>query len=180
MPEFISMHEFARREGCAITQVQRGLAYGTLHRTEAGLDAAQVRSGWRKQNRRTLGRSLPPVETVAASSPAPGTAGYQAGAEYAAVVLKKERSLACLRALEYERRANALVSRELAQQLLLELSQAARDAWSRWPARVGASMAGELDVDAAVLTRLLTQHVLAHLAELGEPQVDFESPRTKS
>ena len=54
MSEHISISEFARRAGCDEKQVRRAIDKGRLRKGSEGLlDAAQLATAWRRQNRRT-------------------------------------------------------------------------------------------------------------------------------
>ena len=54
------------------------------------------------------------------------------------------------------------------------LARAERDAWLNWPARIAATLAARLGVDAHALHVALDAGVREHLQELGElrPRVD--------
>jgi hypothetical protein len=72
MGERISGREFARREQCRVTQVQRAIAAGRLERDADGLlDASLVGTAWRNVNRRTarkreleIQKAAPPVHPM--------------------------------------------------------------------------------------------------------------------
>ncbi len=67
-----------------------------------------------------------------------------------------------------------LVDRSQAIAHVFRLARTERDAWLNWPARVSATMAAQLDVDAHALHFAMEAAVREHLMELGElkPQVD--------
>ena len=61
--------------------------------------------------------------------------------------------------------------------ILFEASRAARDAWMRFPTRIGPLLAADLNVDADRVVEALTIHVQDQLEELGEPDADFAGQR---
>ena len=66
-----------------------------------------------------------------------------------------------------------LIDRSRATLLVFRLAREERDAWVNWPARVAALMAAEFGIEPAVMQRVLTSHVRAHLDELAEVRPDF-------
>ena len=85
----------------------------------------------------------------------------------------KENYLALLNQLEYEIKSGAVVSLEMAQNVLFESARAQRDAWLNWPTKIGPLLAADLNVEPDKITEFLTSHVHAHLEELGEPEGEF-------
>lgn len=75
----ISIAEFARRDGCSRTLVQRGIAEGRLEKAPDGtLDPDQVGTGWRKGNRRGEEGPAPFLTQDPAQDIAAAVAGNQA------------------------------------------------------------------------------------------------------
>jgi hypothetical protein len=81
----------------------------------------------------------------------------------------KDSALAGLRALEFQRKAGALIELDAVQTLFFELSRGFRDALLSWPSQVGPLIAADLDLPAGRVTELLEQHVRALIAGMGEP-----------
>lgn len=99
----------------------------------------------------------------------------QATHDYAEALRLKENYLALLRQLEYEQKSGALVDLALAERVLFEGARAQRDAWLSWPSKVGPLLAADLGLEADRVTGALTEHVHKHIAQLGEPDVQFDS-----
>ena len=85
----------------------------------------------------------------------------------------KEGALALKQVLAARQAAGQLVELAVAEAVLFETARAARDSWLNWPARVGPLLAADLGVPADRVTEVLTAHVQSHLADLGEPEADF-------
>jgi len=85
----------------------------------------------------------------------------------------KEVYLALLNRLDFERKCGALIELDLASDILFEEFRAQRDAWLNWPTRVAPLLAAELGVEADRLTEALTEHVHKQIAQLGEPEANF-------
>lgn len=174
MSECLSVSEFARREHCDEKQVRRALERGMLIRGADGLiDAVQLRSAWRKPNRRTLAKTAqppaaPPKET-ALHTREPATDLLS----LADALRTKENWLAKLRELEYQERSGEVIELALAPNVVFELFRDARDAWLRWPQKVAPFIAAELGSDVDEVAALLGEYVYQQLRELGEPQPDF-------
>ena len=74
-PELISLREFARRDRCDKTVVQRAIRDGRLKLINEKLDAAMVGTGWRETNRRVPPTAAPTTApTLPPAAPAPTTA----------------------------------------------------------------------------------------------------------
>lgn len=198
MAELITVREFARREGCDEKKVRRGLAKGLLSKDSEGLlDAGQVGNGWRKTNRRGRASAAadnpPSVRTNVRSrdvrgseedEEADGPESPAAAAERIALTAApfnrieaeriKENYLALLKKLEFEQKEGSLIELSMAERVLFEGARAMRDAWLNWPARVGPLLAADLGLEADRVTEALTEHVHKHIAQLGEPDVDFK------
>lgn len=204
MSERLNVSKFAEAEGCDEKQVRRAIERGALHKGEDGLlDAALVKSGWRKPNRRTMLKSSDNAsdkvsdnsklsESVRAekkkrvvrpagseSDVPPDAASGTSDAEgelldYQSALAKKENYQALLKQLEYEQKSGSLVDLATAENVLFEAARAQRDSWLSWPARIGPLLAAELGIDEADrVTEFLTAHVHKHVAKLGIPDADF-------
>jgi hypothetical protein len=88
-------------------------------------------------------------------------------------ILAKEQATAKLKALEFDVKSGALISAEMAANVMFEEFRGARDSWLNWPASVAPHMSAELGVDPDKLVEVLTRYVHAHLSELGEPAGEF-------
>lgn len=82
----------------------------------------------------------------------------------------KDSALAGLRALEFQRKAGALIELDAAETLFFELARAYRDALLSWPSQVGPLIAADLDLPAGKVVETLETHVRAFLAGLGNPE----------
>ena len=120
MAEGISAREFARRDGCAHTLVNRAIKSGYFSRLPDGtLDPALVGTGWREENRRGGTVSTPvstPVSTLrpdadealdAAADDLLARSG--AALSLAEAERLKENYLARLRQLEYDVKSGLVV-----------------------------------------------------------------------
>ena len=178
----IAYREFARREKCNDKLVRRAIAEGRLPRSDdKKLDAALVGTAWRKGNLATApatadtqaeARTLTDVRTGApAPAPAADTGKGNASRDptYAQAMAKKEHFAAERAELEFRKRRGELVEYEKARELFFAESRRGRDHWMNWPARVAATMAGELGIDADRLATVLTTYVHRHLEDLSEP-----------
>ena len=85
----------------------------------------------------------------------------------------KEGALAAKQVMAARQAAGDLVEITMAEQVFFEVARAARDSWINWPSRIGPLLAADLGLPADTVTEVLTAHVQAHLAELGEPEPDF-------
>lgn len=126
----ISAREFARRDGCAHTLVNRAVKCGHLRQLEDGsLDPAQVGTGWREENRRGGNPVSIPVSIPVSTQPAVSTPPMRAepdetpeaaaeriltatGATMSLAEAErvKECYLALLRQLEYDTKAGAVIA----------------------------------------------------------------------
>lgn len=204
MSERLNVSKFAEAEGCDEKQVRRAIERGALHKGEDGLLAASdVKSGWRKPNRRTMLKSSdnrsdkvsdtsklsesvrtkkkpPVVRPLASDEESPAEAATRlldSGTEmltYAEALEKKENYQALLRQIEYEQKSGSLVDLATAENVLFEAARAQRDSWLSWPSRIAPLLAAELGIDEVDrVTEFLTAHVHKHVAKLGIPDADF-------
>lgn len=86
----------------------------------------------------------------------------------------KENALALKHVLDGRQKAGALVEIETAEKVLFEQARQERDAWLNWPARVGPLIAATFDLEADRVTEVLAGHVQQHLADIGEPDAEFQ------
>ena len=83
------------------------------------------------------------------------------------------------RRIRLQKLKGELIDRARAETLMFRLAREERDAWVTWPARVAALMASELtaalgdgiEVEAAVMQKVLETHVRAQLDSLAEIRV---------
>ncbi|MFP4891236.1 hypothetical protein [Paraburkholderia sp. EG304] len=176
MADGISIREFARREGVSHTLVVQGVKQGRLpKRADGSMDPALVGTGWRataKAANEPSSDAANEVESAGTLQP-PGSAGK--GVPYAEALRLKENWLALLRRQEYEQRSGSLVEVTVAQRVVFELCREQRDAWLAWPAKVAPYLAVEFGIaDLEGLTASLAAHVHEQLADIGEPEADFQ------
>lgn len=191
----ISVREFARRENCSHTLVQKAIKLGRLKALPDGkLDPALVGTDWRETNRRGGNQIGNPVASVATKGRAKKTAAEAVPVEaiddaevedfvrralrgeyagYGEAETVKENGIAIKHMLEARKRAGELVDIDVAKSVLFECARQSRDAWLNFPARVGPLLAADLGVSAEAVIEALNAHVHQQLTELGEPEGDF-------
>jgi hypothetical protein len=173
-----SNRELARQIGVSETAVRRAEKAGRIRREPDGAwDLAKVKIAWarntdRSQQRRQHGAMKPvPVAALGAvretlrehGEPIAAGAMTFMQARTANEVLKAQE-----RRVRLQRMKGELVDRAKAVAQVFRLARDERDAWVNWPARVGAIIAAELEVDAHKLHGVLERHVREHLNELAE------------
>jgi hypothetical protein len=171
-----SNRKLARQIGVSETAVRRAEKAGRIRREPDGSwDLAKVQAAWssntaRAQQRRQHGAMKPvPDAAVGAvretlrETGEPVSAGGMTfmQARTANEVLKAQE-----RRLRLQQMKGELVDRAKAVAQVFRLARDERDAWVKWPARVAAMMAADLEVDAHKLHTVLERHVRDHLAEL--------------
>lgn len=194
----ISIREFARREGCSHTLVNRAVKQGRIKTLEDGsLNPSDVGTPWKQSNavrgnkRGNTGASVSShgasprkdvssSELPSVSAPDDDSLADQAlsilterGAtlDYGEALRVKENFLALLRELEYRQKSGALIELAAAQAAFFDTFRAQRDAWLNWPVKVGPVLAADLGIDASDrVTELLTAHVHKQIEQLGEPE----------
>jgi hypothetical protein len=89
------------------------------------------------------------------------------------------------RQLAIQKKKGTLVDRARAETLVFRLARQERDVWVTWPSRVAALMAAEvaaevekqtaqpMNIEAAILQRVLETHVRAQLDALADLRVDL-------
>ncbi|MBU8540826.1 hypothetical protein [Falsiroseomonas tokyonensis] len=199
--EMLSVREFARRDGCSHTLVQKALKSGHLVAEHGRLSADLVGSPWRATAR---GRAVdnaagepsraPAVARVAALRPpklaAPADDDPDAtiaeldnfvrqvlAGEFptrAEAERVKESALAAIRVVEAKHKAGASVDLAVAERVFFNAAREIRDAWTSWVPRIAVEAAAELGVEPRALTGVLTKYVQQHLEELGEPEFDIK------
>lgn len=153
----ISQSEFARRDGCSKTLVQRGVKSGALVAyADGSIDPSLVGTPWRAGNR---------AATAVAGAPS------GAGASFAEAQRIKENYLAKLRQLEFEVKSGALMDADAAKSAVFKFSREDRDALMNWPSRVSPMMAAELSCDQVVLAVTLEKYVRQYLTERSNPDL---------
>jgi hypothetical protein len=118
----ISAREFARRDGCTHTLVNRAIKTGHLSRLPDGsLDPVLVGTGWREENRRngngvsTAPTPSPPVPPLLqpGETPEEAAARFMQASGAALTMMEaervKENYLALLRQLEYDTKSGLVV-----------------------------------------------------------------------
>lgn len=116
-----------------------------------------------------------PTAAVNAVNEAAEELGAGQGVSYAKAravneILKAQRAKLLLKKLNGE-----LVDRKAAEAHVFDLARKERDAWLQLPARVAATMAAELGVDAHVMEQVLDRYVRDHLATLAGVKIDLGS-----
>lgn len=96
-----------------------------------------------------------------------------AGLSFTVARTRKEIYQAKLLELKVAEAEGRLVDREKATVAVFDLARRERDAWLGWPARVGAILAGEMDVDPHRMEQALGRLVRDHMAELADLTVEL-------
>lgn len=192
----MSIRAYARRRGVSHVAVQKAIKAGRIPTEPDGtIDAGKADAAWTRSTdpARTRVTSAPapsaPKSTPAAARPPHPVAEPAIGAPQDALKepglpgtgpvsfvqarTAHEAAKASLTRLRLQERKRDLVDRRLAATLVFRLAREERDAWITWPARVAATMAAELGVDAHSLQKVLEAQVRAHLAELADVAPDF-------
>jgi hypothetical protein len=168
----LSITEFARREGVSNTLVHQALKNGRLQAYPDGsVDPLLLGTPWRKGNVTTADAApvAGPVEPAGAT-----LATLKDGQlTYADALRLKEISLARLRQLEYDEKSGALIELLVAERVIFEAFRKQRDSWLNWPMRIGPLLAADLNCEVELVTNALTAYAHKHIAELGEPEADF-------
>jgi hypothetical protein len=197
--EYVSIREFARRDGCNDALVRRAIKDGKLRVSADGkVDASQAGKGWRKANRRSAGSADTGADKPKKSARRPGAdtaATERVGGDdfladltdedFVAEILAgrfrgtitaervKENALAAKHLLAARRDAGDVVDLEIAEAVLFEQAREYRDALMNWPMRVGPLIAAELGIDADPVVEALKNYVQQLLDDLGEPDADW-------
>jgi hypothetical protein len=180
-----SNRALARALGVSETAVRKAEKAGRIRRAGDGSwEVERVKAAWQANTdagqQRATAPGLRPVPEAALGAVREtlrehGEGGVPAGggmtflqARTANEVLKAQE-----RKLRLGRLKGELVDRARTTALVFRLARAERDAWLRWPARVAATLAAELGVEAHTMQTALERSVREHLAELAEPKLDL-------
>jgi hypothetical protein len=178
-----SNRALARALGVSETAVRKAEKAGRIRRAgDGGWDVDRVKTAWRANTdasqQRASSAGLKPVPEAAVGAvretlrdhgegvPAGGMTFLQA--RTANEVLKAQE-----RKLRLGRLKGELVDRARTSALVFRLARQERDAWIAWPARIAATLAAELGVEAHAMQTHLERAVREHLAELAEPKLDL-------
>lgn len=142
-------------------------------RTKEVRTGSQVRSDGAGQAQ-DLSHLMEEGETIERAAERLVQSGQVPSHDYAEALRRKENYLALLRQLEYEQKSGTLVDLELAERVLFEGARAQRDAWLSWPSKVGPLLAADFSLPADKMTAALTEYVHKQIAQLGEPDVQFD------
>ena len=106
----------------------------------------------------------------AGADPDPGAGGEVSflRARMANEVLKAQTAKVKLARMKGE-----LVDRARATATVFDLARRERDAWQGWPARVAATMAADLGVDAPRMEQVLERYLRAPQADMAEVKIDL-------
>ncbi len=181
-----SNRALARALGVSETAVRKAEKAGRIRRAGDGSwDVERVRAAWRANTdagqQRAAAADLRPVPDAALGAvrdtlrehgeggvPPAGGGTTFLQARTANEVLKAQE-----RKLRLGRPKGELVDRARTTALVFRLARAERDAWLQWPARIAATLAAELGVEAHTMQTALERSVREHLAELAEPKLDL-------
>ena len=176
-----SNRQLARQLGVSETAVRKAEKAGRIRRAGDGSwDVDRVKAAWHANTdagqQRAPGLRPVPEAAVGAvretlrdhgeSVPAGGMTFLQA--RTANEVLKAQE-----RKLRLGRLKGELVDRARTTALVFRLARAERDAWLQWPARIAATLAAELGVEAHAMQTALERALRAQLEELAEPRLDL-------
>jgi hypothetical protein len=168
---------FARLHGVSRQAVNRWTDEGYLSLTAAGL--VDVEESDHRLDGARLGkfsleddeRGEPQSIDEFLASLLEGKSGTKAAAGQV-----KDSALAGLRALEFQKKAGALIPLDEAQTTFFECARGFRDALLAWPGQTGPLIAADLDLPAGRVTEVLETHVRDLLAGLGEPELQKNRP----
>ena len=180
-----SNRELGRQLGVSETAVRKAEKAGRIRREGDGSwEVERVRAAWRANTdagqQRATAPGLRPVPEAALGAVREtlrehGEGGVPAGggmtflqARTANEVLKAQE-----RKLRLGRLRGELVDRARTTALVFRLARAERDAWLQWPARVAATLAAELGVDAHAMQTVLERALREQLEQLAEPRLDL-------
>jgi hypothetical protein len=178
----VSQRAYAKRRGISQAAVwKRTTAVGgpiPVHGPKKQLDPAEADALW--EATMSPQGAAPRIGAAAQSGnprstafspepPPPGVTGGQlAQARAAALVVDVQT-----KRLTLEQRRGALISRDRAVLKAFSFARTLRDACLTWPARIGPQLAAKYDLDAALLTIDLEDHVHQLVSELASERCDF-------
>ena len=176
-----SNRQLARQLGVSETAIRKAEKTGRIRRAGDGSwDVDRVKAAWQANTdagqQRAPGLRPVPEAAVGAvretlrdhgeSVPAGGMTFLQA--RTANEVLKAQE-----RKLRLGRLKGELVDRARTTALVFRLARAERDAWLQWPARIAATLAAELGVEAHGLQTALERALRDQLDGIAEPRLDL-------
>jgi hypothetical protein len=147
------------------------------HAQDMQADSAAARR--RMKERQATEKQLGTIEQLeeelrsAGLDDAAGGEGEDEALSFTVARTRKELLQVKLLELKVAENEGRLVDREKATAVVFDLARRERDAWLSWPARVGALIAGEFDVDPHAMEQALGRAVREHMAELAELKVEF-------
>lgn len=181
----LSIRAYARHRGVSHVAVKKAIDTGRITPEADGtIDPERADRQWEQNTAAPRKLSTGPKRAAQADTPRPATRETVAepstpplsagGTSLLQARTVNEVLKAQLNKVELARRRDELVDRSQAIAHVFKLARAERDAWLNWPARVSATMAAELRIDAHSLHVLLEREVRRHLDELGtlQPRVD--------
>lgn len=180
-----SNRALARALGVSETAVRKAEKAGRIRRAGDGSwDVDRVKAAWGANSdlaqQRPPSPGLRPVPGAAVgavretlreqgeSVPAAGGGMTFLQARTANEVLKAQE-----RKLRLGRLKGELVDRARTTALVFRLARAERDAWLQWPARIAATLAAELGVEAHAMQTVLERSLREQLEQLAEPRLDL-------
>lgn len=174
----ISIRAYARHRGVTDTAVHKAIRAGRITPEPDGtLDPDKADGEWERntENPKAGTRSrAPKVRVPEDPAPSLGTGLPAGGTSLLQARTVNEVVKAQTNKVRLARLKGELVDRSQAVAHVFTLARAERDAWLNWPARVSATLAARLGVDAHDLHVALETAVREHLQELGElrPRID--------
>lgn len=181
----LSIRAYARHRGVSHVAVKKAIDTGRISQESDGtIDPARADREW-EQNTASPRKPLAAPKIVATAQATPRTVARESIEPATPALSTGGTSLLQARTVNEVVKAQTnkvrlaklkgdLVDRSQAIAHVFRLARTERDAWLNWPARVSATMAAKLDIDAHTLHVALENAVREHLQELGElkPQVD--------
>lgn len=192
----VSRRQYAVLRGVSETAVRKAISSGRIRVEQDGtIDVDKANASWDRQTdpakQRGFGEQELAAQTRAAMRPVPRAAIdavadtlRESGADpnpdapqgevsflrarMANEVIKAQTAKVKLQKLKGE-----LVDRARAVAAVFELARRERDAWLKWPPRVAANMAAELNVEAHKLEQALDKYVRENLADMAEVKIEL-------
>ncbi len=181
LDSWISLSEFARRDGCSEGSVRRGVKRGYLTLSaDKRVDPALVGTGWRKSNRRLAG-GLPvdpktgavKVDMALIDDPTLEARLARGDLTIAEADRVKMNALALKHLTAAGLEFGRLIKMEVADRVLFEAGRAQRDAWLNWPSRVAPFLAAEIGRPVERVLEVLNEAVYRQLLELSGSEEDL-------
>ena len=179
----VSIRAYARHRGVSDTAVRKAIATGRITLEPDGTldiqhaDAQWVRNTQQQRTGPVQAQRVGQCESTMEQTPNLSTGSVSLlQARTANEAIKVQTNKVRLSRLKGE-----LINRHDAITQVFKLARAERDAWLNWPERICGPMAAELGIDAHALHFALEIAVRAHLQELGQIALQFEtSPTNKN